>query len=77
MKHALPRHNANPLIDAAIKALGVRSDAKLAHYLGMSPPYLSKVRHGKLAAGPTLLVLLSEAMDVPTKQLKALMVEVV
>lgn len=76
MKPSLPRTNANPLIDAAVKALGVRSDAKLAHYLGMSPPYLCKVRNGKLAAGPTLLVALSEAMDVPTKKLKALMAEV-
>jgi transcriptional regulator with XRE-family HTH domain len=73
MKPSLPRHNANPLIDAAIKALGVRSDAKLAQYIGMSPPYLSKVRHGKLPVGATLLCLLSEAMDVPVRELRALM----
>jgi transcriptional regulator with XRE-family HTH domain len=76
MKPSLPRHNANPLIDAAVKALGLRSDAKLAQYIGMSPPYLSKVRNGKLAAGPTLLVALSEVMDVPVRELKAMLVEV-
>lgn len=73
MKPHLPRTDANLLIDAAIKALGVRSDAGLARYIGIDRANLCRVRQGKIPVGATLLVLLSEAMDIPTKQLKALM----
>jgi transcriptional regulator with XRE-family HTH domain len=76
MKSSLPRTNANPLIDAAVKACGVRNDSQLARYLGIDKSYLSRARRRDVAVGPTLLVALSEAMDVPTKQLKALLVEV-
>lgn len=77
MKPSLPRTNANPLIDAAIKTCGVRNDSQLAHYLGIDKSYLSRARRRDVAVGPTLLVALSEAMDVSVRELRALMVEVV
>lgn len=66
--------NGSPkdLLNFALKRLNLRNDAALALYLGMSPATISKVRNRALPVGDTLLCDLSEALDMPTKHLKAI-----
>ena len=50
----------NTLLDAARSALRLRSDAALSRELGVAPPVISKLRHGVIALGETLVVRLIE-----------------
>lgn len=50
----------NALLDAARSALRLRSDAALSRELGVAPPVISKLRHGHIALGETLVVRLIE-----------------
>jgi hypothetical protein len=60
------------LLNFALKRLNLKNDFALAMYLDMSPATLSKVRNRVVPVGDTLLVDLSEALDMPTKHLKAI-----
>jgi hypothetical protein len=60
------------LIDFALDRLHLRNDSALAQFLGISPATISKIRNRVMPMGDSLLVDLSEAMDMPTKHLKAI-----
>lgn len=60
------------LIDFARKRMNFRSDFALAQFLGISPATISKIRNRVNPMGDTLLCDLSEALDMPTKHLKAI-----
>ena len=64
---------ANNLLDALTKKLGLKNDAALCRTLGVQPPVLSKLRHGKLPVGATILCKASEATDLNVRQLRELM----
>lgn len=51
------------LLDWCRWALHLPSDRALAALLDVAPPTLSKVRHGTLPIGPSLMVRLLEATD--------------
>lgn len=63
-------YDPNALIDHALDALNLSSDAKLAEITGTNPPIISKFRNRKLTIGDTFLVNLSELLNTPTKELK-------
>ena len=48
--------NAPALLNAVIGKMQLKNDAALARALGLEPPVISKLRHGKIAVGATLLL---------------------
>lgn len=65
--------NPNALLDHLIKKLDLKNDAALARALGVASPVVSKVRHGRLPVGATLLISMHEVSDIPLKELRELM----
>lgn len=68
-----PKFDANPLLDAVIERLNLRSDAALCRKIETLPPVISKIRHGRLPLGPTILIRLHEASGMPIREMRRLM----
>jgi hypothetical protein len=61
---------ANALFDQVKEKLGLRTDAQLSQLLDVAPPVVSKIRHGFLMVGDTLLIALDEETDLTVKEMK-------
>lgn len=73
MKNTQQATGANNLLDALIETLRLKNDAALARSLEVAPPVLSKIRHGKLPVGASMLIRMHESSELPIKELRALM----
>lgn len=62
--------DANPLLDTVIERLKLRNDAALSRALEVAPPVISKLRHGRLTVGPTLLIRMHEETGLSIRDLK-------
>ena len=65
-----PQQNPCKFLDTLIKHLGLKNDAGLARALGMGPPVISKIRHGKHGIGATLLLRAHELTELPTREIR-------
>jgi transcriptional regulator with XRE-family HTH domain len=65
--------NSHRLLDAAIDKMNLKNDAALSKTLGIAPPTISKLRHGRISVGPSMLIRIHEATDIPIRKLRALM----
>lgn len=73
--NALPATpGANKLLDELMEANGLKNDAALARELGVAPPVVSKLRHGHLAVGPTLILAIHEKFGVAVKSIREALV---
>jgi hypothetical protein len=63
----------NKLLNHLRAHLRLKSDAALAGRLQVAAPVLSKIRHGRLPVGATLLISMHEESDISIKDLRALM----
>ena len=61
------------MLNAVIGALHLKNDAALSRLLGVAPPVLSKIRHGRLPVGPSLLIRLHEVTAISIKELRGMM----
>lgn len=52
----MTQYDPNGLLDEVAILLGTKNDAALSRALGVAPPVLSKIRHGRLNFGPSLMV---------------------
>lgn len=68
-----PELDANHLLDTLIEKLSLKNDAALSHALRVAPPVLSKIRHGRLPVGASLLIEMHEVSDISIKELRSLM----
>lgn len=62
----------NKLLDTLIEKLNLKNDAELCRLLEVQPPIISKIRHGKLAVGATILLRMHEKSDISIRDLKEL-----
>ena len=62
----------NNLLDAVMAKLGLKNDAALLRALEVAPPGNSKIRHGRLPVGATLLIRMHEVTDIAIRELKAI-----
>lgn len=46
----------NALLDMIIERAGLLTDAELSRFLKVAPPVVSKIRHGKLPIGATMMI---------------------
>jgi len=65
----------NLLLDALINKLRLKNDAALARLLEVAPPVISKLRHGTLPIGPTMLIRMHEISDMGIREMRAVMLD--
>jgi len=65
--------NPNALLDHLVKHLKLKNDAALSRLLEVQPPVVSKLRHGRLPVGPTMLIKMHEVSDIEIRELRRLM----
>jgi plasmid maintenance system antidote protein VapI len=63
----------NILLDALIDKLNLKNDAALSRLLEVAPPVISKLRHGALPIGPTMLIRMHEVSEMNIREMRALM----
>ncbi|MBC3932007.1 hypothetical protein [Undibacterium curvum] len=71
-KSQLRHAPANVMLDALVATMQLKNDAALARRLKVAPPVISKLRHGTLPVGPSLLITAHEESGISIKDLKAL-----
>lgn len=67
------QYNPNHLFDLLLGKLQLKNDAALARVLEVAPPQISKVRHGKLPVGASLLIRMHEVSEISIRDLRDLM----
>lgn len=70
---SISEYNPNRLLDAIIERMKLKNDAALARLLSVSPPIISKIRHGRLAVGASTLIRMHEETQISIAELRALM----
>ncbi len=65
--------NPAALLDAVLYLKQLHTDAGLCRLLGVSAPYLSRVRNGRQPVGASMLLRLHEETGLSIKDLRALM----
>ena len=59
-------------LNTLLSTMNLKNDAALSHRLQVAPPVISKLRHGKLTVGPSLLISAHEESGLSIKELKEL-----
>lgn len=67
------QYDPNHLLDLLLGKLQLKNDAALARVLEVAPPQISKVRHGKLPVGASLLIRMHEVSEISIRDLRDLM----
>lgn len=65
----------NKLLDTLIEKMQLKNDAQLCRALEVQPPIISKIRHGKLPVGATILLRMHEKSTMSIRELKDLSLE--
>ncbi|AMP05240.1 hypothetical protein [Collimonas pratensis] len=63
--------SANKMLDAVMAKLELKNDAALSRRLEVAPPVISKIRHGRLRVGASILISLHETSDFSIAELKS------
>jgi DNA-binding transcriptional regulator YdaS (Cro superfamily) len=71
-KTQLHQATANAMLDTLIAEMRLKNDAALARRLAVAPPVVSKLRHGKLPVGASILISAHEESGISIADLKAL-----
>lgn len=66
-------YDPNRLLDTLIERLNLKNDAALSRTLGVAPPVISKIRHGRLPVGASMLIRMHEETGLNIKELRELM----
>jgi plasmid maintenance system antidote protein VapI len=70
-----PVENANRLLDMVIDRLALKNDAALSRTLAVAPPVISKLRHGRLPVGASMLIRMHEESGISIRELKDILWE--
>ncbi len=65
--------NNNAFIDRLLVVMELKNDAALSRALELAPPVISKIRHGRLPVGATLLISAHEESGLSIKEMKAIL----
>lgn len=63
----------NHFLDMLIIEMSLKNDAGLSRVLEVAPPVISKIRHGHLSVGATLLISAHEESGMSIKSMKAIL----
>ena len=64
---------SNDLLDAVLRKTGLKNDAALARALEVAPPVISKIRHGRLPVGASLVVRVCELTEMGLSEIKSIL----
>ncbi|SNT16060.1 hypothetical protein SAMN06265795_115112 [Noviherbaspirillum humi] len=67
------RFDPDNLLDTLIQKMGLKNDAALCRALEISPPIISKIRHGRLPVSASLLIRMHEVSGMSVRDLRDLM----
>lgn len=73
MQQTQQKDASGQLFDHLIRVESLKNDAELARRLKVAPPVLSKIRHGRLPVGPTLIINIHETFGLPVATIRDLM----
>jgi len=65
--------NPNHLFDTLIERMKLKNDAALSRLLEVAPPVISKIRHGRLPVGASLLIRMHEETNLSIRELRELL----
>lgn len=65
--------NPNHLLDTILERMKLKNDAALSRLLSVAPPVISKIRHGRLPIGASLLIRMHEETEMSIAELRELM----
>lgn len=60
----------NAFLTKLLGRLHLKNDAALARTLNVAPPVISKLRHGRLDFGDTLIIRVHECAEMPVREIK-------
>jgi len=66
-------YDPNRLLDTLLERLHLKNDAALSRALGVAPPVISKIRHGRLPIGASMLIRMHEETGLNIRELRDLM----
>jgi len=73
-EHASPhRYDPNHLLGSLLHRMNLKNDAALSRALEVAPPVISKIRHGRLPVGASLLIRMHEVCGLSIRELRDLM----
>jgi len=64
----------NDLLDKLLQVTGLKNDAALSKALDVAPPVISKLRHGRLAMGATIVIRAHEVSGLSIKEIKQILI---
>lgn len=64
------KQDANKFLNTLLERFMLKNDAALARALDVAPPVISKLRHGKLRIGDSMLVRVHELTDLPIREIR-------
>ena len=67
------KYDPNNLLTGMIKILKLKNDAALSRALEVAPPVISKIRHGRLPVGASLLIRMQEISNMSIRELREMM----
>lgn len=70
-----PNYCHHNLLDTLIAKMRLKSDADLCRVLEVNAPVISKIRHGRLPVGPTILLRMHEESNLSIRELKSLLAD--
>lgn len=65
--------NNNAFLDRLLVVMSLKNDAALSRVLEVAPPVISKIRHGRLPVGPTLLISAHEESGLSIREMYAVL----
>lgn len=68
-----PTYDPNRLMDSLVERMHLANDAALARTLDVTPPVISKMRHGRIPIGASMLIRMHEETGLSVKELRELM----
>lgn len=71
-----PQDNSGTLFDVMMQRLALKNDAALARLLEVAPPVISKIRHGVLPFGASMVIKVHETTDWPIRDIKGMLRQV-
>lgn len=66
-------YDPNRLLDTLVEKLHLKNDAALCRRLEVAPPVISKIRHGRLPVGASMLIRMHEETGLTIRELRDLM----
>ena len=67
------KYDPNNLLTGMIKIIKLKNDAALSRALEVAPPVISKIRHGRLPVGASLLIRMQEISNMSIRELREMM----